>query len=48
MALIVPNFGQPRAHLAYHDGAFQTVFVRPIMPSARDTSVSADFILAPV
>jgi hypothetical protein len=37
MAQIVPNFGQPHAHLAYDDGAFQTVFLRPVMPSARDT-----------
>ena len=47
MAQIVPNFGQPHAHLAYDDGAFQTVFLRPVMPSARDTSVAADFVLAP-
>lgn len=47
MAQIVPNFGQPHAHLAYDDGAFQTVFLRPVMPSARDTSVSATFVLAP-
>jgi hypothetical protein len=47
MAQIVPNFGQPHAHLAYDDGAFQTVFLRPVMPSARDTSVSANFVLAP-
>jgi hypothetical protein len=33
--------------LAYDDGAFKTVFLRPVMPSARDTSVSADFVLAP-
>lgn len=45
---IVPNFGQPHAHLAYDDGAFETVFLRPVMPSASDTSVSADFVLAPV
>lgn len=45
---IVPNFGQPHAHLAYDDGAFRTVFLRPVMPSPRDTSVSADFVLAPV
>ncbi len=44
---IVPNFGQPHAHLAYDDGAYETVFLRPVMPSARDTSVSADFVLAP-
>lgn len=44
---IVPNFGQPHAHLAYDDDAFETVFLRPVMPSASDTSVSADFVLAP-
>lgn len=47
MEQIVPNFGQPHAHLAYDDGAFKTVFLRPVMPSASDTSVSADFVLAP-
>lgn len=44
---IVPNFGQPHAHLAYDDPAFETVFLRPVMPSASDTSLQADFILAP-
>lgn len=47
MAQIVPNFGQPHAHLAYVDGAYRTVFLRPVMGSARDTSVSASFVLAP-
>lgn len=46
MEQIIPNFGQPHAHLAYDDAAFQTVFLRPVMPSAQDTSLSADFILA--
>ncbi len=46
MEQIVPNFGQPHAHLAYDDGAFKTVFLRPVMPSARDKSVSANFVLA--
>jgi hypothetical protein len=46
MEQIVPNFGQPHAHLAYDDGAFQTVFLRPIMPSARDTTVAGHFVLA--
>ena len=45
---IVPNFGQPHAHLAYDDGAYETVFLRPVMPSPSDTSVSADFVLAQV
>lgn len=48
MEQIVPNFGQPHAHLAYDDGAFETVFLRPVMPSPSDSSVSADFVLAPV
>ncbi len=47
MDQIVPNFGQPHAHLAYDDGAFKTVFLRPVMPSASDTSLRADFVLAP-
>ncbi|MBX9451545.1 MAG: twin-arginine translocation pathway signal [Mesorhizobium sp.] len=47
-AQIVPYFGQPHAHLAYDDKAFETVFLRPVMPSASDTSLRADFVLAPV
>ena len=47
MEQIVPNFGQPHAHLAYDDSEFKTVFLRPVMPSADDKSVSADFVLAP-
>lgn len=45
MPQIVPNFGQPHGHLAYDDGAFETVFLRPVMPSASDTSLVADFNL---
>jgi hypothetical protein len=48
MEQIVPNFGQPHAHLAYDDDAYDTVFLRPVMPSANDTSLQADFNLAPV
>lgn len=47
MEQIVPNFGQPHAHLAYDDAAFKTVFLRPVMPSAKDTSLRADFNLMP-
>lgn len=47
MIQIVPNFGQPHAHLAYDDGDFETVFLRPVMGSQRDTSVQAHFVLAP-
>ncbi|WP_354539680.1 twin-arginine translocation pathway signal [Roseovarius sp. MBR-6] len=48
MPQIVPAFGQPHAHLAYDSGAFETVFLRPVMASARDTSLTADFVLMPV
>ncbi len=45
MPQIVPNFGQPHAHLAYDDADFKTVFLRPVMPSASDTSLEVDFNL---
>ena len=51
MPQIVPAFGQPHGHLSYDatfDGnRFETVFLRPIMASARDTSLSAHFVLRP-
>ena len=47
MPQIVPAFGQPHGHLAYDSGAFKTVFLRPVMPSSRDTSLTADFVLEP-
>ncbi|MEO1138242.1 MAG: twin-arginine translocation pathway signal [Pseudomonadota bacterium] len=48
MPQIVPAFGQPHAHLAYDSGAFATVFLRPVMPSSKDTTLHADFVLQPV
>lgn len=48
MPQIVPAFGQPHGHLAYDSGAFETVFLRPLMSSARDTSLEAHFVLRPV
>lgn len=48
MPQIVPTFGQPHGHLAYEGDGFKTVFLRPIMPSARDTSLSAHFVLQPI
>ncbi|NNK78533.1 MAG: twin-arginine translocation pathway signal [Litoreibacter sp.] len=48
MPQIVPAFGQPHGHLAYDSGEFKTVFLRPVMPSAKDTSLEAHFILQPV
>ncbi len=48
MAQIVPAFGQAHGHLAYDDDAFETVFLRPLMASASDTSLRAEFVLQPV
>lgn len=48
MPQIVPAFGQPHGHLAYDSGAFETVFLRPIMSSAKNTSLEAHFVLQPV
>lgn len=48
MPQIVPAFGQPHGHLAYDSGEFETVFLRPIMPSSSDTSLEAHFVLQPV
>ncbi|MEJ6396057.1 twin-arginine translocation pathway signal [Gymnodinialimonas sp. 2305UL16-5] len=51
MPQIVPAFGQPHGHLAYDaeydDGGFETVFLRPIMPSASDMSLRVNFVLRP-
>ena len=44
---IIPVFGQPHGHLAYDSGEFQTVFLRPVMRSAKETSLEAHFILQP-
>lgn len=48
MPQIVPAFGQPHGHLAYDSGAFKTVFLRPVMRSAKQTSLEAHFVLQPV
>ena len=47
MPQIVPAFGQPHGHLAYDSEDFKTVFLRPVMASASETSLSADFVLEP-
>ena len=44
---IVPAFGQPHGHLAYDSGAFKTVFLRPVMSSAKVSSLEAHFVLQP-
>ncbi len=52
MPQIVPAFGQPHGHLAYDadfdDGGFETVFLRPVMASAAETSLHVDFVLRPL
>ncbi|MFA3920967.1 twin-arginine translocation pathway signal [Ruegeria hyattellae] len=47
MPQIVPAFGQPHGHLAYDSSEFETVFLRPVMASSRDRSLSAHFVLQP-
>ena len=47
MPQIVPAFGQPHAHLAYDSADYKTVFLRPLMASANDTSLNVDFVLQP-
>lgn len=48
MPQIVPAFGQAHGHLAYDSGEFETVFLRPLMASAKDKSLEAHFVLKPV
>jgi hypothetical protein len=48
MPQIIPIFGQPHGHLAYDSGEFETVFLRPVMRSAKDKSLEAHFVLRPV
>jgi len=45
MPQIVPAFGQAHGHLAYDSEEFETVFLRPVMDSASDTTLSAHFVL---
>ena len=48
MPQIVPAFGQPHGHLAYDSGDYKTIFLRPVMPSAKVTNLEAHFVLEPV
>lgn len=47
MPQIVPAFGQAHGHLAYDSDEYETVFLRPVMSSPKDTTLSADFVLKP-
>jgi hypothetical protein len=48
MPQIIPAFGQAHGHLAYDSGEFQTVFLRPVMSSSKNTGLEAHFVLQPV
>lgn len=48
MPQIVPAFGQAHGHLAYDSAGFKSVFLRPVMASSSDTTLSAHFVLQPV
>ncbi len=45
MPQIIPALGQAHAHLAYDSMEFETVFLRPLLSSARDNSLEAHFVL---
>lgn len=47
MPQIVPAFGQAHGHLAYDSDEYETVFLRPVMSSPNDTTLSANFVLQP-
>jgi hypothetical protein len=47
MPQIVPAFGQAHGHLAFEGEGFETVFLRPLMASPNDKSLSVDFVLQP-
>ena len=48
MPQIVPAVGQAHAHLAYDSAEYETVFLRPLLSSPKDTSLEAHFVLQPV
>ena len=48
MPQIVPAFGQAHGHLAFEGEGFETVFLRPLLRKASDTSLTVDFVLQPV
>ncbi len=47
MPQIVPAVGQAHGHLAYDSDDFETVFLRPLLNSPNDTSLTVDFVLQP-
>lgn len=47
MPQIVPALGQAHAHLTYDSGEYETVFLRPLLSSPKNTSLEAHFVLQP-
>ena len=47
MPQIIPFFGQPHVNLSYDSGELKTVFLRPVMRSAKEKSLEAHFVLQP-
>lgn len=43
---IVPQFGQAHIHVAYDDPGFEPVFLRPVLKSRNDTSITVDINLS--
>lgn len=41
----VPVFGQPYVHIAYDDGKYDTLFLRPVLKTEKDPSITVDFVL---
>lgn len=44
---VVPQFGQPHVHIAYDDGAYESLFLRSVMASKDVPTFTVDFVLAP-
>jgi protocatechuate 3,4-dioxygenase beta subunit len=42
---VVPQFGQPHVHIGYDDGKYNTLFLRPVLKSEKDPSITVDFVL---
>ncbi|MEM7472626.1 MAG: twin-arginine translocation pathway signal [Pseudomonadota bacterium] len=47
MPQIVPAFGQAHGHLSFEGAGFEPVFLRPLLGSSKDTSLSVDFVVVP-
>lgn len=48
MSPVAPQFGQPHLHMAYDDGQFETLFLRPVLNGRSETSVEINMVLQPI